>query len=82
MTIIEIIKKNRPNLSQSSIRSYNSIIKNLAKALEITIESKADVSKNLKKIMLFLQKDILYYLISLLELMRCLIGNISIISYQ
>ena len=57
MTIIEIIKKNRPNLSQSSIRSYNSIIKNLAKALEITIESKADVSKNLKKIMDHLKEN-------------------------
>jgi integrase len=51
MTIIDIIKKNRPNLSQSSIRTYNSIIKNLAKRLDISIEDKADVSKHLGKIM-------------------------------
>lgn len=57
MTIIDIIKKNRPSLSQSSLRTYNSIIKNLAKALEITIEDKSDVSKNLTKIMEYLKDN-------------------------
>jgi integrase len=57
MTIIDIIKKNRPSLSQSSLRTYNSIIKNLAKQLEITIEDKSDVSKNLTKIMEYLKEN-------------------------
>lgn len=57
MTIIDIIKKNRPSLSQSSLRTYNSIIRNLAKALDITIEDKSDVSKNLTKIMEYLKDN-------------------------
>lgn len=57
MTLIDIIKKNRPSLSQSSLRTYNSIIKNLAKQLDITIEDKSDVSKNLTKIMEYLKDN-------------------------
>jgi len=57
MTIIDIIKKNRPNLSQSSLRTYNSIIKNLAKRLEISIEDKEDVTKHLGKIMDHLKEN-------------------------
>lgn len=57
MTLIDIIKKNRPSLSQSSLRTYNSIIKNLAKNLDITIEDKSDVSKNLSKIMEYLKDN-------------------------
>lgn len=57
MTIIEIIKKNRPALSQSSLRTYNSIIRNLGKNLEIEINDKTDVSKNLSKIMAYLKEN-------------------------
>jgi hypothetical protein len=50
-------KKNRPNLSAGSLRTYCSILKNLGKALEVSIESPADIIKNYKKI-LTLFKDL------------------------
>lgn len=50
MTLLEIIKKNRPNLSASSVRTYNSIIKNLSKKLDIEINDYEDVEKHIKHI--------------------------------
>jgi len=47
----EAFKQNRPNLSAGSLRTYCSILKNLGKALEITIESPSDIIENHKKIL-------------------------------
>jgi len=57
MTIIEIIEKNRPLLSKSSLRTYNSIILNLAKKCDIKIDDASDISKNIDCILNHL-KDI------------------------
>lgn len=51
MTVEEILKKNRPNLSQTSIRTYSSLIKNLGKKLNVSISSPSDVKTNLNKVM-------------------------------
>lgn len=53
----EAFKKNRPNLSAGSLRTYCSILKNMGKALQVTIESPTDIIKNHKKI-LTLFKDL------------------------
>jgi len=57
MTIVEIIQKNRPLLSKSSLRTYNSIILNLAKKCDIKIENASDINKNIECILSHL-KDI------------------------
>jgi hypothetical protein len=46
-----IIKANRPNLSSGSLRTYLSILKNLAKSLGVEFESATDVVKHYKKIL-------------------------------
>jgi hypothetical protein len=48
--ITETFKKNRPDLSQGSIRTYTSIINNLAKQMKIVIEKPDDVIKHHKEI--------------------------------
>ena len=48
--IANIIKKNRPNLSMTSVRTYASLIRNLAKKLNIEINDKQDVKKEFPKI--------------------------------
>jgi len=53
--IIDIIKKNRPNLTMSSYRSYGSNVKNLAKKIDIEIKSSEDVKTHVDKIMAFLK---------------------------
>jgi integrase len=55
--IISIIEKNRPLLSKSSLRTYNSIILNLAKKCDIKIEDANDINKNIDCILNHL-KDI------------------------
>jgi len=56
MTIIDILKENRPHLSMSSYRSYNSNILNLAKKVGITIDNSQDVKTHLNKIIEFLNE--------------------------
>lgn len=46
-----IIKANRPNLSSGSMRTYLSILKNLAKSLGVEFESASDVVKHYKQIL-------------------------------
>lgn len=46
MTLLEVFKKNRPDLSQGSLRTYCSIIRNLALQIEIPLETPADVCKH------------------------------------
>jgi integrase len=58
MTIKDIIKRNRPNLSVTSIRSYGSNILNLAKKVDIEINNKDDVVKHLNKIMTYLKDNL------------------------
>lgn len=50
MTITETFKHNRPDLSQGSLRTYTSILKNLAKQMNISIEKPDDVIKRYKEI--------------------------------
>jgi hypothetical protein len=46
MTIEEILLTNRPNLSANSVRTYKSLISNLAKQLSIKIETADDVIRH------------------------------------
>lgn len=50
MTLIEQFKKNRPDLSLGSLRTYTSIVNNLAKQMSIKIEKPDDVIKHYKEI--------------------------------
>lgn len=49
--IKEIIKANRPKLSDGSLRTYTSIIKNLMKAIDIKEFDKATIKHNIDKIL-------------------------------
>lgn len=49
-TVEEVIKKNRPNLSHSSVKSYNSLIYNLGKKIEAKIDQPSDIKTHFKKI--------------------------------
>jgi hypothetical protein len=51
MSLEELIKKNRPHLSTTSIRTYCSLIKNLAKKLDINLNNKHDIKTHLSKIL-------------------------------
>lgn len=51
MSIKEILKQNRPDLSLGSIRTYNSIITNLAKQLNTKFDSPKDICKSHKQIL-------------------------------
>lgn len=51
MSIRETLKQNRPDLSLGSLRTYNSIISNLAKQLNTKFDSPKDVCKNHKQIL-------------------------------
>lgn len=53
----EAFKKNRPNLSAGSLRTYCSILKNTSKKLDIPIETPSDIIKHHKEI-LSLFKDL------------------------
>jgi len=55
--IISILEKNRPLLSKSSLRTYNSIILNLAKRCDIKLENGNDIQENISCILKYL-KDI------------------------
>jgi hypothetical protein len=50
MSIAEVIKANRPNISESTVRTYVSIIKNFAKQMGIELENAQDVITNYEKI--------------------------------
>lgn len=49
--IIDILKKNRPELSMGSLRTYSSIIKNLGMQTNIDVSDPENVCKNHKKIL-------------------------------
>ena len=49
--IKDIIKANRPKLSDGSLRTYTSIIKNLMKAIDIKDFDKATIKANIEKIL-------------------------------
>jgi hypothetical protein len=51
MSVEELIKKNRPHLSTTSVRTYCSLIKNLAKKLDINLNNKHDIKTHLSKIL-------------------------------
>ena len=51
MSVEELIKKNRPHLSTTSVRTYCSLIKNLAKKLEVNLNNKHDIKTHLSKIL-------------------------------
>lgn len=51
MSITEILKNNRPELSQGSLRTYTSIIKNLGLQMNIDLSNPKNVCKNYKEIM-------------------------------
>lgn len=48
--LMEVFKKNRPDLSQGSLRTYTSIIRNLASQMERPIEKPSDVIGHYKDI--------------------------------
>jgi hypothetical protein len=50
MDITGIIKKNRPHLSSSSVRTYESILKNLAKKIQSKPLDRAEIIANVDKI--------------------------------
>jgi hypothetical protein len=50
MTLLEVFKSNRPDLSQGSLRTYVSILKNLALQMNIKLETPKDVINNYKSI--------------------------------
>jgi hypothetical protein len=56
MSLTDIITKNRPNLSKSSVRTYNSILKNLGIALKIKDIDKKEILSNRSEIMSYLKK--------------------------
>ena len=47
----DTLKENRPNLSAGSVRTYASILKNLAKQMKVELESPGDAVKNHKTIL-------------------------------
>jgi hypothetical protein len=51
MTIEETLRTNRPNLSAGSVRTYASILKNLAKQMKVELDSPSAVVKNYKAIL-------------------------------
>jgi len=51
MSVEELIKKNRPHLSTTSVRTYCSLIKNLGKKLDINLNNKHDIKTHLSKIL-------------------------------
>jgi len=51
MTLAEIFHANRPTLSLGSIRTYCSLISNLAKQMNLTLEKPADVIQHYKDIL-------------------------------
>ena len=51
MTIEETLKENRPNLSAGSIRTYASILRNLAKQMKVELDGVSAVLKNYKAIL-------------------------------
>ncbi len=53
--IKEILKWNRPNLTNQSINTYYSIITNLSKKINETINDVNDISKHLDKIITYLK---------------------------
>lgn len=53
--IKEIIKANRPKLSDGSLRTYSSIIKNLMKAIEVKEFDKATIKQNIDKILTYVK---------------------------
>jgi len=54
-SILEQIKKSRPGLAMNTLKTYSSIIRNLASKLDIEINSPSDVNKNCDKIISFLK---------------------------
>lgn len=56
MSLCEQIKKARPNITMSSIRTYCSVISNLAKKMDITIENASDVNKHCNEIINYLKE--------------------------
>lgn len=50
MSIAEVIKANRPKISESTVRTYVSIIKNFAKQMGIELENAQDVITHYEKI--------------------------------
>jgi hypothetical protein len=56
MSLSEQIKKARPNITMSSIRTYVSVISNLAKKMDIKIENAADINKNCDAIIAYLKR--------------------------
>lgn len=57
MSLSEQIKKARPNICMSSIRTYVSVISNLAKKMDITIENSSDVNKHCNQIINYLKEN-------------------------
>lgn len=53
--LMETFKKNRPDLSQGSLRTYSSILRNLSLQIEIPIEKPSDVIKHYKTIIKHLE---------------------------
>lgn len=51
MTLAEIFQANRPTLSAGSIRTYCSLISNLAKQMNLTLDKPADVIEHYKDIL-------------------------------
>ena len=57
MTLIEIFKTNRPDLAAGTLRTYSSIVRNLAKQMSIALDKPTDVIHHEKAIMAHL-KDV------------------------
>jgi integrase len=57
MSLAEQIKKARPNIGMSSVRTYVSVISNLAKRMDITINDASDINKHCDKIIAYLKRD-------------------------
>lgn len=56
-TISEIIKQNRPNITNSSVRTYTSVINNLASKMKIEIKSPNDIKKHCDAILEYLKEN-------------------------
>jgi integrase len=57
MSLSEQIKKARPAISMSSIRTYVSVISNLAKKMDIKIENADDINKHCDAIISYLKRE-------------------------
>jgi hypothetical protein len=55
MSIEQIIKNNRPNVTQQTIKTYTSIIKNIGKKIDEDINNVDDIEKNYNDIEKYLK---------------------------